>query len=359
MISTTNILKDTLEGKRLEEEEALFLLEEGDFLELGKAAAYICNSLHPQGVATFIIDRNINYTNICNCRCLFCAFFREGDDPEAYVLKEEDIYKKVEEAVEKGATQIMLQGGLNPQLGLDYFTRLFRGIKKGFPVTIHSLSPPEICHIARVSGISLEEALGELKKAGLDSLPGGGAEILEDEIREKISPFKIKTDQWLQVMEAAHGMGMTSTATMMIGSEEKLIHRIKHMSRIRKLQDKGGGFRAFIMWSFQPGNTEMGGKHIGPLDYLKTLAVARLFLDNISHLQGSWVTQGKEIGQLSLAFGANDLGSIMIEENVIKSTGVSYRMTEEDICHLIKKAGKLPAQRDTTYRIIKEYYPSN
>lgn len=359
MISTKNILKDILEGKRLEEEEALFLLKEGDFLELGRAAAYLCNARHPQGVATFIIDRNINYTNICDCRCLFCAFFREEDNPEAYVLDEESIYKKVEEAVEKGATQIMLQGGLNPGLGLDYYNRFLRGIKKRFPVTIHSLSPPEICHIARVSHISVEEALRKLQEAGLDSLPGGGAEILEDEIREEISPFKIKTGQWLQVMEAAHGIGMASTATMMIGSREKLIHRIRHMARIRRLQDRRGGFRAFIIWSFQPGNTKMGGKHTGPIDYLKTLAVARLFLDNIPHLQGSWVTQGKEIGQLSLAFGANDLGSIMIEENVIKSTGVSYRMTEEEICHLIKEAGKLPAQRDTTYRIIKKYYQSN
>ncbi len=355
MLSTNKIINDTLEGKRLHEEEALYLLEQGDFIELGKAAAHLCNDRHPHGRATFIIDRNINYTNVCTCRCLFCAFFREPGKHDAYVLKDEEVYGKVNEALEKGATQIMLQGGLNPELGLDYFTRLFQGIKNRFPVVIHSLSPPEICHIAQVSGISVKETLNELKKAGLDSLPGGGAEILEDEIREKISPFKIKTARWLQVMETAHGIGMASTATMMIGSREKLVHRIRHMSLIRKLQDKTGGFRAFIMWSFQPGNTRLGGKHTSPVAYLKTLAVARLFLDNISHLQGSWVTQGKETGQLSLAFGANDLGSIMIEENVIKSTGVSYRMTEDEICRLIKEAGKVPAQRDTTYKIIKEY----
>lgn len=355
MLSTTKIIKDTLEGKRLQEAEALYLLEQGDFIELGRAAAYICNARHPHHRATFIIDRNINYTNVCTCRCFFCAFYRESGESNAYVLTEEEVYKKVDEAHKKGATQIMLQGGLNPEISIDYFTRLFKGIKKQFPVVIHSLSPPEIDHIAQVSGMSVQQALKELQKAGLDSLPGGGAEILDDEIREKISPFKIKMAQWLQVMEAAHGIGMASTATMMIGSLENLVHRIRHMSHIRKLQDRTGGFRAFIMWSFQPGNTQLGGKHTSAVEYLKNLAVARLFLDNISHLQGSWVTQGKETGQLSLACGANDLGSIMIEENVIKSTGVSYRMTEEEICRLIKETGKVPAQRDTTYKIIKEY----
>ena len=355
MLSTTKIIKDTLEGKRLQEEEALCLLEQGDFIELCKAAAHICNARHPHHRATFIIDRNINYTNVCTCRCQFCAFYCEPGDSEEYILSEEEVYRKVEEALAKGATQIMLQGGLNPEIGLDYFIRLFQRIKEQFSVTIHSLSPPEIDHIARVSGMSVQQTLNELQKAGLDSLPGGGAEILDDEIREKISPFKIKTAQWLQVMETAHGIGMASTATMMMGSLEKPVHRIRHMSQIRKLQDKTEGFRAFIMWSFQPGNTQLGGKHTSAVEYLKTLAVARLFLDNISHLQGSWVTQGKETGQVSLACGANDLGSIMIEENVIKSTGVSYRMTEEEICRLIKETGKVPAQRDTTYNIIKEF----
>ncbi len=355
MSAAEDILKEAMEGKRLSEEEALFLLEEGDLLELGKAASSICRTRHLNSRVTFVIDRNINYTNICYCRCKFCAFFRNSGDPGAYVLTEKEIYKKIEEALQKGATQIMLQGGLNPELGLEYFTRLFQGIKKLYPVVLHSLSPPEICHIAHVSGLSVEDTLWELKKAGLDSLPGGGAEILADEIREKVSPLKIKTARWLEVMETAHRIGMASTATMMIGSRENLIHRVRHMSHIRELQDRTGGFRAFIIWSFQPGNTELGGKHCSSFDYLKTLAAARLFLDNISHLQGSWVTQGKVVGQLSLLFGANDLGSIMIEENVIKSTGVRYRMTKEEISHLIRKAGKVPAQRNTAYELIKEF----
>jgi cyclic dehypoxanthinyl futalosine synthase len=341
--------------KRLTQSEAIDLLEIGDILELGQAADAVRRTLHPENVVTFIVDRNINYTNICESECRFCAFYRKAGQTGAYVLSKAEILKKVEETTAAGGTQIMLQGGLNKELDLGYYTDLLRTIKQRFSITVHSFSPTEILFMAKQSGRSIAEVLSELKAAGLDSLPGGGAEILVDEVRRRVSPQKISADNWLAVMEKAHEIGLQTTATMVIGMGENYAQRTEHMEKVRALQDKTGGFRAFIMWSYQPGNTELGGQKVSSWEYLRTLAVARLYLDNFRHVQGSWVTQGKEIGQLTLAFGADDLGSVMLEENVVKAAGTSHHMTVDKMVGLIRSAGKIPAQRDTEYNIIKSF----
>ncbi len=343
-------------GRRISPEDARQLLGEADFLELGRLANLCRLRFHPAGQVTFIIDRNINYTNICESRCRFCAFYRDAASPDAYLLSADEVIAKVQDAAAAGATQIMLQGGLHPDLQLEYFENLFRAVKKQFPnLTLHSLSPPEIHHLSKKSGRSLAEVLGRLRDAGLDSLPGGGAEILADRVREAVSPHKVRAGEWLNVMETAHSLGIMSTATMMMGTVETRQERIAHMEKIRTLQDRTGGFRAFIPWTFKPGNTELGGQEVSSLEYLRTLAVARIFLDNITHIQGSWVTQGRDIGQVSLHFGADDLGSIMLEENVVRAAGVTARITEEEMVDLIRRAGKIPAQRTTQYRTIKAY----
>ncbi len=335
--------------------EGVRLLHEGDILELGSQANAVRQSLHPGNVVTFIIDRNINYTNVCINECRFCAFYRSADHKDAYVLPEQVILDKIRETIAAGGTQIMLQGGLNPELGLDYYINLLGVIKKNFNIVIHSFSPAEVLYIAGKSGLSVKETLRRLKAAGLDSLPGGGAEILVDEVRQRVSPKKISAGDWLAVMEAAHEVGLESTATMVIGMGESYAQRIEHMEKVRNLQEKTGGFRAFIMWSYQPGNTALGGTKTSAWDYLRTLAVARLYLGNIRHIQGSWVTQGQNIGQLTLAFGANDLGSIMLEENVVKAAGTAYQMSIEKMIEIIRAAGKIPAQRDTEYNILKVF----
>jgi len=352
---TREILNNVLEGQRLGFEEGVFLLKEGGVLELAAAAHAACRKIHSDGFATFQIDRNINYTNICRNQCSFCAFYRPKGHPEAYVLSQEQIEEKVAETIELSGTQVMLQGGINPDLKIDYYTTMFAGIKKKFKVRIHSLSPPEIVYIAESAGISISEALRELNMAGLDSLPGGGAEILVDRVRQRVSPRKISSSLWLEVMEAAHNFGLMTTATMMIGTVETIEDRVTHLQKVRDLQDRTGGFVSFIPWTFQPGNTSLGGNPISSIEYLKTLSVSRLFLDNFMNVQGSWVTQGKDIGQICLSFGANDLGSIMIEENVVRAAGVSHRMTIDEMVDLIRKAGKIPAQRDTEFNILKVY----
>jgi cyclic dehypoxanthinyl futalosine synthase len=349
------ILKKAVGRQRITDEDALRLFAEADLLELGQCAQACAAVFHPVGSVTFIIDRNINYTNICTSRCRFCAFYREESSPDAYLLSREQIMTKVADAVSCGATQIMLQGGLHPSLSLDYILSLLREIKKRFSVCIHSFSPPEISHFAQRSGLDITEILKRLRAAGLDSLPGGGAEILSDRVRDIVSPCKIKSREWLSVMEAAHGLGMKSTATMVIGSVETGAERIGHLRCIRDLQDKTGGFRAFIPWSFKTAHTELEGGEISALDYLRTLAVSRIYLDNIENIQGSWVTQGPDIGQIALFFGANDLGSIMLEENVVRAAGASYCLTEEEMVSLIRRAGKIPAQRNTEYAIIKRH----
>lgn len=340
---------------RVTEEQALRWLRGGDLLALGRAARDLSRRLYPGGMATFVVDRNINYTNVCISGCRFCAFYRPPGHPEAYVLSPEEVMGRVAEAVELGATQVMLQGGLNPGLDLDYLLELVRGIKARFPVEVHSFSPPEIQHFAERSGMSTLEVLAALREAGLDSLPGGGAEILSDRVRGALSPRKVSAGRWLEIMEEAHRLGMGTTATMMMGSIESLEERVEHLSRIRALQDRTGGFRAFILWTFQPGNTELGGSKAPVFDYLRTLATARLFLDNVPHVQGSWVTMGPEVGQLTLSFGADDLGSLMLEENVVRATGTFYRLSREEMVRLIRAAGLTPAQRDTRYRVIRVF----
>ena len=336
-------------------QDAHTLLKDADLLELAKAADTICHKKHPEGIVTFLIDRNINYTNICQNQCSFCAFYRPKDHAEAYVLTQDEIEKKVAETLNLSGTQVMLQGGINPDLTMDYYTTMFSAIKRKYNIRIHSLSPPEIVHIADASGLSISDALKELVKAGLDSLPGGGAEILVDRVRKKISPRKISSSQWLTVMETAHVLGVKTTATMMFGTVETVEERLLHLQKVRDLQDKTGGFMSFIPWTFQPGNTALGGRSVSSIEYLRTLSLSRLFLDNFQNVQGSWVTQGKDIGQLCFSFGANDLGSIMIEENVVRAAGISHRITVEEMVGLIQKAGKIPAQRDTEFAILKRY----
>ena len=339
--------------RRLTSEQALELLTNASLPELAWAADEVCRCKHPDGLRTYVIDRNINYTNICTSGCAFCAFYRPPGHAEGYVLTTEQVLEKVREAVELGATQILMQGGLHPHLTIAYYEELLAAIKEAFPVQIHSLSAPEVVHISRVSGLSVRQTLARLHEAGLDSLPGGGAEILVDEVRTRVSPGKCASGEWLDVMRAASEIGMRATATMVFGMGESLAERITHLAKIRDLQAETGVFTAFIPWTFQPGNTALGGATVGGHDYLRTLAVCRLFLDNIASIQASWVTQGQAIAQLALRFGANDIGSTMIEENVVAATGVSHSMSEADLIGLIHGAGFDAAQRTTLYENLK------
>jgi cyclic dehypoxanthinyl futalosine synthase len=369
--------------QRLTKKEGLKIFKDADLLELGQRSDDMKKRFHPENIVTFIIDRNINYTNICINRCRFCAFWKDEGDPEAYLLSKNELFKKIEETINLGGTQILIQGGLHPNLDLSYYINLLHEIKSRFDINIHGFSPPEICYIADRSHLTIRETLTLLKEAGLNSIPGGGAEILSDRVREVISPKKIKSGRWLKVMEEAHRLGMRTTATMMFGSIEKAEDIIEHLDAVRSLQDKTNGFTAFIPWSFQPGNTELSRKlsvfshrsgvakhsmhasRITPhpsliypataVEYLRVLSLSRLYLDNIENIQASWVTQGLKLAQVALRFGANDFGSTMIEENVVASTGVSYRVSKEDIIKTIKDAGFIPAQRDTYYTIIKYF----
>ena len=366
-------------GRRIAKKEAVAMLRKADLLELGQAADDLRSRLHPEGIVTFVVDRNINYTNVCINRCAFCAFWRREDASDAYILDEAELFRKIDETIALGGTQILIQGGLHPRLGIDYYVRLLSSIKGRYDINIHGFSPPEICYIADTSDITIRETLAILKNAGLDSVPGGGAEILSDRVREIVSPRKIRSSRWLRVMEEAHGLGMRTTATMMFGSIETPEDIVEHLDAVRELQDSTGGFTAFIPWSFQPGNTELGKggrgsgtggrtKKAGPrppgpespygataVEYLRVLALSRIYLDNIQNVQASWVTQGLKLAQVALRFGANDFGSTMIEENVVASTGVSYRVSMEDIINSIRAAGFAPCQRDTVYRIIRRY----
>jgi len=352
---------------RITKKQALTLLRSADLLGLGMMADVVRKKLHSEGFVTFIIDRNINYTNVCVNRCTFCAFYRDEKHPEAYVLSRRKLFRKIKETVELGGTQILIQGGLHPRLDLDYYVELLKAVKEKFTVHVHGFSPPEVCHMADMTGYSIKRTLQTLKQAGLDSIPGGGAEILSDRIREQISPKKIGKGRWLEVMEHAHRIGMKTTATMMFGSIEEPEDIVEHLDAIRKLQDRTNGFTAFIPWSFQPGNTELGTKtaearkRVSPdgirqtataADYLRVLAMSRIYLDNVPNIQASWVTQGLKMAQVALRFGANDFGSTMIEENVVAAAGVKYRVSVKDIIHAIRSAGFRPAQRDMYYHII-------
>jgi cyclic dehypoxanthinyl futalosine synthase len=341
-------------GERLNHEEALHLLQNGDLLTLGEMAAGTRFRLHPEKIVTYVVDRNINYTNVCLSGCRFCAFFRPPGHPDGYVLSKDALAQKIRETRDLGGTQILLQGGMNPDLDLDYYLDLLRFIKERFGIHVHGFSPPEIVHLSKVSSLTVEETLHRLIEAGLDSIPGGGAEILVDEVRSRVSPRKCTAAEWLNVMETAHSLGLRTTATMMFGHLETSAHRIEHMMRIRDLQDRTGGFTAFIPWSFQPDNTAIEVTPVTAVEYLKTLAVSRLVLDNVSNIQASWVTQGAKIAQVSLFFGANDLGSTMIEENVVAAAGVSFRLSEEELARLARDAGFTPAKRNTFYKILEK-----
>jgi cyclic dehypoxanthinyl futalosine synthase len=341
---------------RINRAAALELLVSGELLTLGKKANEIRCRLHPEGIVTFVVDRNVNYTNICDSKCSFCAFYRSKDASDAYVLTREQIYGKIAELVEQGGTQLLMQGGLNPELKIDFFEELFREIKQRFPaIQNHSLSPAEVTSLAQCSGLTVNEALLRLKQAGLDSIPGGGAEILVDEVRRSISPNKIGWKQWGDVMLKAARIGMPTTATMMFGCGEKPEDIVEHLFRVRELQDLGGSFTAFIPWTYQPGNTELGGTTATGIDYLKVLAVARIVLDNIPNIQASWVTQGAKMAAVSLFFGANDLGGTMLEENVVAAAGCTFCMSQREMISLIHGAGFRAAQRTTTYSIIQEF----
>jgi cyclic dehypoxanthinyl futalosine synthase len=347
------ILDTAIEGKRLDRDEIQVLFDSGRLLELGQAADAVRRLKNPDEFASYIIDRNINYTNVCVYRCRFCAFYRTVKDFEAYVLPFEEIAAKVSETVASGGTGILLQGGVHPELRLTYYQSLLADLKRTFPhIHLHAFSVPEIWYLAKLEKMPVREVLESLVAAGLDSIPGGGAEILEDDTRRQIwSRAKASTDRWLEVHQEAHGLGIRTTATMMFGVGEPVSARIAHLLGVRELQDDSGGFTAFIPWTFQSSGTDLEGEvePSGGYDYLRTLAISRIVLDNIDHVQGSWVTQGPKIGQVSLFFGADDLGSIMLEENVVAAAGSQYRMTQGDMERVIREAGFSPRQRRTLY----------
>lgn len=347
--------------KRLSKEDALDLIKNASLLDLAKMASAKKDELHKEKLTTFIVDRNINYTNVCWVDCKFCAFFRHKKDSDSYVLKFDEIDEKIEELLAIGGTQILFQGGVHPNLKIDYYEELVNHIHTKYPqITIHGFSSIEIDFIAKVSKISILEVLKRLQAKGLSSIPGAGAEILSDRVRDIIAPKKMDTQEWLEVHRLAHSIGMKTTATMMFGTVETDEEIIEHWDLIRKLQDETGGFRAFIMWSFQGENTKLMEEHplIKPQSsnrYLRLLAVSRLYLDNFKNLQSSWVTQGSYIGQMALKFGANDLGSTMMEENVVKAAGAANRMNQDEMIRLIKDIGEIPAKRDTAYNILERF----
>jgi cyclic dehypoxanthinyl futalosine synthase len=341
----------------LTKQEAVEMFRSNDLIGVGMEADAVRRKLHPDGIVTYIIDRNINYTNFCTEYCSFCAFYRPLKGKlasEGYILDFETIYEKIRETVELGGTGVLMQGGLHPELKIDYFERMMSGIKQRFPqVHLHCFSASEILAIAEYSGIGVEETIVRLRAAGLDSIPGGGAEILDNEVRRRVARLKCLTEDWLLVHRTAHRLGMKTTATMMFGVGEDYEHRVNHFQRIYDLQEETGGFTAFIPWSFQPGNTALGGRgwdEATAVDYLKTLAISRVFLSNFPNVQASWVTQGLKICQMGLRFGGNDVGSVMIEENVVASAGVHNCTTEEELRRIIRDAGFRPVQRDTLYR---------
>ena len=347
--------------QRLSKEEALRLINEADLKELGRMATARKKELHPKGVTTFIVDRNINYTNVCWVDCKFCAFYRHGKDEDAYVLSFEEIDQKIDELLEIGGTQILFQGGVHPKLKIEWYEELVEHIHTKYPqITIHGFSAIEIDYIAKVSRISVEEVLQRLKAKGLASIPGAGAEILSDRVRDIIAPKKIDSEVWIDIHRKAHKLGIKSTVTMMYGTVETDEEIVEHWDMARRLQDETGGFRAFIMWSFQGANTKLIEeipeiKKQSSNRYLRLLAVARLFLDNIPNIQSSWVTQGPYIGQMALKFGANDLGSTMMEENVVRSAGASFRMAKDEMIALIRDVGETPAIRNTAYETLETF----
>jgi cyclic dehypoxanthinyl futalosine synthase len=356
-----SILHKCLDGQRITRDEGLALAESNDLLALGRAADAVTRRLHPEPFRTYNIDRNVNYSNVCAAECDFCAFFRKRRDPDAYLIEREDLYHKIEETIALGGNQILLQGGLHPTLPLDWYEDLLRDLKARFPkLNLHAFSPPELWHFHRIHHLPLRQLLQRLRAAGLGSIPGGGAEILVDRVRAAITRGKCMSDEWLEVMRTWHQLGGRSSATMMFGHVESPAERIEHLDRLRRLQDETGGFTAFICWTFQratgpdasPYFTMHDVPTIGAFEYLKTQAIARLYLDNFPNIQSSWVTQGPKIGQVALFFGANDMGSLMIEENVVASAGTVYYLTLEEIRSAIREAGFVPRQRNVFYEYV-------
>jgi cyclic dehypoxanthinyl futalosine synthase len=350
------ILRKAVDGERLTFDEGVSLFDCRDLPALGRAADAVCRRLHPEPYRTYNIDRNINYTNICAAVCDFCAFYRKSDDADAYVLPREEIYRKIEETIALGGDQTLMQGGMHPSLKLEWYEDLLRDLKTRYPTfNLHAFSPPEIWHFHKINKLPLREVLGRLKEAGLGSLPGGGGEILVDRVRKAMTVNKCLTDEWLEVHRVWHELGGKSTCTMMFGHIETLPERIETLERLRQLQDETGGFTAFICWTFQPEHTAMADvPPAGAYEYLKTQAIARLYLDNIPNIQSSWVTQGLKIGELALFFGANDMGSLMIEENVVASAGTVHYLTLEQIKSAIREAGYVPRQRNVFYKYLDE-----
>ncbi|WP_031479644.1 cyclic dehypoxanthinyl futalosine synthase [Maridesulfovibrio frigidus] len=341
-------------GERINFDDANTLLEKADLFDLGSMAHQIRMAKHPNMNVTYVVDRNINYSNICTCGCKFCAFYVAPEQEGGFVISREELGQKLQETVDLGGTQILMQGGHNPDLPLTYYEDMLRFIKENYPVHIHAFSPPEIVFFSELEGISVEAVLKRLISAGLASIPGGGAEILVDEVRTKIAPNKCSTEQWLGVMETAHNLGIRTTATMMFGHEEKPVDRIAHLFALREVQDRTGGFTAFIPWTFQPDNTNIpNARRMTSVEYLRILAISRIVLDNFDNLQVSWVTMGPKIAQLALFYGGNDFGSTMIEENVVKAAGVSFRLSEGEIANLITKAGFTPRQRNMKYGLLE------
>jgi cyclic dehypoxanthinyl futalosine synthase len=349
------ILQRGADGGRISPEEALLLYTDAPLHALGEAADAVRRRRYPEGIVTYIIDRNINYTNVCVTACKFCAFYRAPKHAEGWSHSTEEILRRCGEAVDLGATQVMLQGGHHPDYGVEYYETMFRAVKAAYPdLVIHSIGPSEILHMATVSSVSIVEAVSRIKAAGLDSIAGAGAEMLPTRPRHAIAPLKESGERWLEVMETAHGLGVESTATMMMGTGETNAERIEHIRMIRDVQDRTGGFRSFIPWTYQPENNHLRGRtQATALEYLRFIAVSRLFFDNVAHLQSSWLTTGKDVGQLSLHMGVDDLGSIMLEENVISSAGARHRSNLHDLVWLIRTAGRIPAQRDTLYRHLR------
>ncbi len=331
--------------KRISFQEGVDLYNNADILELGRMADNIRREKHPENIVTFVIDRNINYTNICTCKCKFCAFYKNENEEGGYVISKEELAQKIQETLDLGGSQILLQGGLHPEYQIDFYEDMLKFMKT-FPVWLHAFSPPEIHHVA--------ETIKRLRAAGLDSIPGGGAEILDDEARKNVSPNKINSAAWLSVMEEAHKQGLKTTATMMFRKQDAAEIIIGHFDKIRSLQDKTGGFTAFIPWPFQPGNSELDDDSVTAIEYLRVLALARIYLDNIPNIQVSWVTQGAKVAQIGLFFGGNDFGSVMIEENVVRAAGANFRLKTEEIKHIIKTAGFIPKIRNMQYDIIGE-----
>lgn len=356
MHTTDRILDKAAEGERLTEEEGLHLLTDAPLLELAAVAHARRLQRHPDGVVTFVVDRNINYTNVCVSGCKFCAFYKDRAETGGYIIETADLLQKIEETVALGGTQILLQGGMHPDLDLAFHEALLKTIRRAYPeIHIHGFSPPEIAYFSDQAEIPVQECIEKLMAAGLGSIPGGGAEILVNRVREEISPNKCNADRWLSVMETAHDLGLRTTATMMFGHVETPKDIILHLQLLREVQDRTGGFTAFIPWTFQPDHTRIAVSPATSVEYLRVLALSRLYLDNIDNIQASWVTQADKIAQTALFFGANDMGSTMIEENVVAAAGVSYRLPKEEILRLIRDAGFTPIQRDCFYTPVRSF----